>query len=141
MNNKNREKFKTHQKYRLKDNTLVVGVTTIVGQLAKPQLVHWSYKLAVEGIKYWEVTNEAKNIGTIAHYQVECKLKNIKPDTSRFKDYTQNENETANLSYLNFLKWFKTHDIKVLHTELQLVSEKYKYGGTIDFIAEIDGIL
>jgi len=141
MNNKDRKKFKIHQKYHLKNGTLVVGVTTITGQLAKPQLVHWAYNLAVEGVKYWEVTNEAKNIGTIAHYMVECKLHNEIPDSSTLKDYTQNEIDTAKLSYDNFLKWFKTHDIKILAVELQLVSEKYRYGGTIDFIAEIDGVL
>lgn len=139
--NKDRKKFQTHQKYKLKDGTLVVGVTTITGQLAKPQLVHWAYNLAVDGIKYWEVTNEAKNIGTIVHYMVECKLKGIIPDSSILKDYTQNQIETAKLSYDNFLKWFKTHDIKVLAVELQLVSEKFRYGETIDFMAEIDSVL
>lgn len=141
MNNKNRKKFQTHQKYKLKDGTLVVGVTTITGQLAKPQLVHWAYNLAVDGIKYWNVTNEAKNVGTIVHYLTECKLKNLKPLDTILKDYTQNQIESAKRSYDNFLKWFKTHNIKVLAVELQLVSEKYKYGGTLDFMAEIDGVL
>lgn len=141
MNNKNRKKFQTHQKYKLKDGTLVVGVTTITGLLAKPQLVHWAYRLAVEGIKYWEITNEAKNVGTIVHYLTECKLKGITPDTSILKDYTQNQIDTAKLSYDNFLKWFETHKIKILAVELKLVSEKYRYGGTLDFIAEIDDIV
>lgn len=141
MNNKDRKKFKIHQQYRLKNGCLVAGVTTITGQLAKPQLVHWAYNLAVDGVKYWEVTNEAKNIGTIAHYLTECKLKDILPDNSRLKDYTQNEIDTAKLSYDNFLDWFKTHKIRVLHIEVKLISEKYKYGGTIDFVAEIDDIL
>jgi len=141
MNNKNRKKFQTHQKYKLKDGTLVVGVTTITGQLAKPSLVHWAYNLAIDNIKYWEVTNEAKNVETIVHYLTECKLKGISPDTSTLKDYTQNQIETAKLSYDNFLKWFKTHEIEILAIELQLVSEKYRYGGTIDFIAKVDGIV
>lgn len=140
MNNDGK-KFETHQKYYLKDGSLVVGVTTILGQLAKPQLVHWAYSLAMEGKKYWEITNTAKNIGTIAHYLIECKLKNIKTDSSTLKDYTMNEIQTAYLSYDNFLKWIKTHNIKMIATELRIVSEKYRYGGTIDFIAEIDGVL
>ena len=36
--------------------------------------------------------------------------------------------------------WRKGKRIKVVATELQLVSEAYQYGGTLDILAEVDGV-
>jgi hypothetical protein len=38
-----------------------------------------------------------------------------------------------------FLKWEKQHELKPILLEEQLVSEKWKYGGTPDFYGWIDG--
>jgi ATP-dependent exoDNAse (exonuclease V) beta subunit len=53
--------------------------------------------------------------------------------------YGEFEIAKAYQSMALFVQWQMAHDIKVIDTELQLVSEKYKYGGTIDLLAEVDG--
>jgi len=40
-----------------------------------------------------------------------------------------------------FLDWEKKHKVKFISTELKIYSKKYKYAGTMDFEAEIDGKL
>lgn len=42
-------------------------------------------------------------------------------------------------SFENFLNWVKEGKIKFLETERFIYSKKYKYCGTMDFLAEING--
>ena len=134
-------KFKTHQHYILKDGTEVCGVTTILGQLDKSFLLMWAYKLAIQGIKFWEITNKSKNIGTVTHYLIECYLKDEIPKDDFLNDYSVNEVKSAKISFNSFKQWCDMHDVVVLNTELQLVSETYHYGGTMDFVAYVDKVL
>jgi len=136
-------KNKIHQHYYLKDGSEVAGVTTILGQLNKPQLLRWVYNLAVEGIKYWEITDKSKNIGTIAHYFIECEILDQVPKDSNLHDFTIDEIKYAKKSFELFKKWLFNgeHDLEFLGSEIQLVSEAYGYGGTIDLLVKIDGEL
>jgi hypothetical protein len=134
-------KFKTHQHYILKDGSEVCGATTIIGQINKPQLLMWVYRLASEKIKFWEVTNRSKNIGTIAHYLIECYCKGDEPNQDFLDDYSKKENKFAENSFQLFKLWLEMHDVIIVNTELQMVSETYKYGGTPDIIAYVDKVL
>lgn len=141
MKRENGMKFKTHQHYYLKDGNEVCGVTTILGQLNKSYLMMWAYKLAQSNIKFWEVTNKSKNIGTIAHYLIECYLRNIQINQDFLNDYSKNEIDSAYISFGKFKSWFSLHEVIVLNNELQLVSEKYRFGGTMDIVAYVDKVL
>ena len=65
---------KAHQQYRLKDGTIVPGVTTPLGILAKPGLVPWAWNLGREGLDYRKVSEKGMDIGSLAHMMIECDL-------------------------------------------------------------------
>jgi hypothetical protein len=128
------DRHKEHQKYFLSDGTQVPGGSTIskIGDDAGA-LIHWAWKLGCEGKNYRDVSKEACDIGTLAHFYIECFLNNQVADLS---DYTQEERDKALVCYHKFLEWWEGQDMVVVATEIQLVNEAYRYGGTIDLIAE-----
>lgn len=125
--------IKAHQRYRTKSGIIVPGVTTILNLLNKPALVPWAWKLGMQGIDYRKATQQAADIGTIAHYLVECFLTKQKADLDNF---TLRDIQQAQIAFSNFESWWHTHKLKVIGVENQLVSEKYRYGGTIDCVAQ-----
>jgi hypothetical protein len=130
-------KTKIHTRYKLKDGTLVPGVTTILQVLAKPALIHWAWDLGCKGIDYKKFRDDKAEIGTLAHYLVMCHFKNIEPDTS---DYSAKQIDQAENCLLSFYEWEKGHEIEPILVEDPLVSEVDKYGGTLDLFAKIDGV-
>lgn len=136
-------KNRVHQHYYLKDGTEVCGVTTIIGQLDKPFLLRWAYNLAVQGIKYFEVTEKSKNIGTLVHHMIECEITDKKVKEENLNDFTIDEINSAKRSFELFKKWIfsSNHDIEIIGSEMQMVSEKHGYGGTIDMLIKLDGKL
>ena len=129
-------KNKAHPRYRLENGTQVVGTTTVVNLLDKPPLNYWYYKLGRDGIDHRKHLENLADIGTLAHSMIFHHLRSEKVVTS---DYSQNQIDLASNSFESFLKWEKQHDLKPMLLEEQLVSEKYKYGGTFDFYGFIDG--
>lgn len=131
-------KTKAHQRYRLKDGTIVPSTTTIINELGwnKNALIAWARREALAGNDPDKVRDQAADIGTLAHYMIECHLKGEEPDIS---EYGQADIDKAENCYLNYLEWEKEHVDEVWHSELQLVSEVHKYGGTMDLIGVIDG--
>ena len=127
---------KVHTVYKKKDGTRVCGVTTILGMLAKPALIHWAWNLGCKGEDYRKIRDKAASIGTIAHYLIECHLKGVDPELD---DYSKSDIDKAETALLAFLDFEKNHNFKPIATELALVSEKYGYGGSIDCYGELDG--
>lgn len=130
-------KTKAHQRYKLKDGTVVVGVTTPLGLLAKPALIPWSNKLGLASIDVTKYVDDKASIGTLAHDMILSHFKGIKPDVS---DYSANQISAAENSFLSFLEWEKKYYIEPILTEAPLVSEQWRYGGTIDLYANFDGV-
>lgn len=125
-----------HQRYYTRDGTLVPGVTTIVGLLNKPALITWANKLGLEGIDANKYVDKAANIGTCAHYLVQCHLSGEEPDLSNF---TPQEVTAAKNSLQKYFEWEKQFEIIPLLLETPLVSEQYQFGGTIDCYAKLNG--
>ena len=138
MKEKKSEKSKAHQRYKTLDGTIVPGVTTITGLRAKPQLIPWANKLGLQGIDSSKYTDEKAEIGTIGHYLILCHLKNETPD---LKEYSQTNIDKAENAFLKFLAWEKNHKLEPILTEGQLVSERLKFGGCVDFYGKVDGEL
>ena len=136
MAEKTTGKVKTHTRYRLADNTIVPGVTTITGILNKPALVKWANNLGLQGIDSTKYVDEKASIGTLAHYMVECHLRGEKPD---FADCTPNQIGQAENSVIKYFDWEKENTIKVIGVEMKLVSEKLRVGGQCDLYAELNG--
>jgi hypothetical protein len=122
-----------HQKYHLSDGTQVPGGSTIckIGDDAGA-LIHWAWNLGREGKDYRKERDKAADIGTVAHFLIECFLNNQVADLS---DYGQEDIDKALLCYNKFVDWWDEQNLEKVATEIQLVNEAHKYGGTIDLIA------
>ena len=123
-------KTKAHTQYRLSDGTRVPGVTTILGVLNKPALVPWANRLGLQGIDVKKYVDDKAEIGTCAHYLIECDVKGIEPDLS---DYSPKTVALAENGLLKWLDW-KTSSFELVGSEMKLVSENYRYGGTCDIV-------
>lgn len=127
-----------HQRYKLADGTACPGVTTVLGIMEKQGLHRWFYEcgLAKPPIDPFKKSAQAANIGSIAHFMVECHLKGVEPDTSEFSpaDLSKAEN-----SVIKFMSWWDSSGFEFSASELQLVSAIEGYGGTLDILAKKDG--
>ena len=133
-------KTKAHTAYKLKNGKRVKGVTTILSNLGwnKNVLVAWARRTALAGDDPDAVLKEAGVIGTLAHYLCECDIKGEEPELD---DYSAEQIEKAENAFLGYLEWKKMTKPKYEAIELKMVSEKYKVGGTADFVARINNSL
>jgi len=131
-------KSNAHQRYKLLDGTMVPGTTTITGLLNKPALIIWANRLGLQGIDSSKFRDDKADIGTLAHEMILAHLSKRKPET---EDYSKNQIDAAENSFLSYLEWEKQHIIEPKLTEFKAVSELYKYGGAFDFYGSIDGTL
>lgn len=127
--------------YYLADGTRVPSVTTITGRAKESGgLIHWAWKLGTEGKDYREERNKAADSGTLAHAMVEAWVKGGDPEAAIDAHAEANEGTPeevfvkARQAFENFLEWATGSNLKVSHTEMPLVSERYKFGGTFDAI-------
>lgn len=127
---------RAHTVYKLADGTRVPGATTITGLLNKPHLVRWANKLGLEGIDSSKYTDEAAAVGTLAHAMVQAHLQGETIDTSL---YSPMQVELAENSLLSFFEWASRHTIEPIICEIPMVSEKLRFGGTVDCYCKLDG--
>ena len=134
MNKVKLERNAPHQTYHLADGTKVPGGSTIckIGDDAGA-LIHWAWNLGREGKDYRKERDKAADIGTIAHFLIECMLNEQVADLS---DYSQVDIDKALVCYNKFHDWWEEQHLEKVATEIQLVNEAYRYGGTIDLIAK-----
>lgn len=134
--------------YYSKAGDKLPGVTTICG-IAKDSgpLVMWAYKTGREHERLvaqgkpaprhlYDVVDAAANIGTLAHECCEASIKGL--------PLPEIPNEVYGpviMAYGQFQAWQSQTKLKIVATEVSAVSEKYRFGGTLDFICEIDGQL
>jgi hypothetical protein len=84
----------------------------------------------MQKIDYRKVSDKAKDVGTLAHYLIECDIKGIKPDTSEYSKVVIDKAENA---YLAWLEWKKElGEIETVASEEQLVCDSF--GGTLDWV-------
>jgi len=133
----NGKKVKVHTIYKNKEGVKVPGVTTALGILNKPALIHWAWDLGMQGIDYKAFRDDKADIGTLTHLLALCYEKKEKPDTDYF---TQAQIDLAETCFLKYLDWRDRHKIESIFLEKQSVSEIYQYGGTLDHYCLLDGI-
>lgn len=136
MADKLKKVSKAHTRYYLADGTLVPGATTVTGLLNKPALVKWANNLGLQGIDSTTYVDKAAKVGTLIHSLVECHITGKEVD---YSDYTPLEIELAQNGFYKYLDWEKQHKVEPIFNEAKFVSEKYKYGGTLDFYCKVDG--
>ena len=120
------------RKHRAYDNDYP-SVTQILDQLRKIGLEYWFKSNTPEYIA--KASAKGKNIGTSTHTAIE----NFIATGSLSVDTEYPEEVTTALK--SFAMFRKDHpEIKLQKSELRLTSEKYKFNGTMDILAEIDGV-
>lgn len=122
-----------HSIYRLKDLHKVPSVTTILSRFKDAGgLIHWAWELGKEGRDYRQVRDDAASAGTIAHAMVDACIHGR--DRPVYTGINSDIMQRAEKSFEAFQEWSRQTDLKVTHTEMPLVSEKHRFGGTFDAI-------
>ncbi len=128
-------RVQTHTTYRTEDGSIVPGTTGVVDLLARPALIHWAWKLGGAGIDYRKHRSQAAEVGTLVHLLVMCRFTGQEPDLSTF---TPEQVEKARRAFGKFEDWARPKRFAPLWIEQPLVSERWRYGGTPDFVGNID---
>tara|TARA_Y100000310_G_scaffold222851_1_gene224640 strand:+ start:169 stop:816 length:648 start_codon:yes stop_codon:yes gene_type:complete len=134
-------KTKAHTRYTDSTGKRVSSVTTVIGESLgwnKNMLIAWARREGMAGRDPHKVRDEAAEIGTLAHTLCENRILGKDSDMS---DYTPNQQKTALICFTAFCKWEKEIKPEYLATEVKLVSEKLKVGGTFDGLYRLDGNL
>lgn len=123
-------------RYKDSKGELCPSVTTIIGLLAKPELVNWANKQGLKGIDINQ-DHKARDIGTIAHAKIQSYITGKEFDSS---EYAPADVEKADMAFKAYKEWQNGKQIEPLLVETPLVSEVFKFGGTVDLYAKINGI-
>ena len=124
---------RSHTIYKTKDGQIVPGGSTI-SKIGEDQsfLIAWAWKLGQAGEDYKKVTDVAADIGTVAHFLIECWFSDDQPDLSAF---SKNAIDQGGKIFEKFKTSWSRHGFKWVASEHSLVSETHKYGGTLDIVA------
>jgi len=100
-------------------------------KLKKTDATLWAYKagrLRKNGYLY-KKRDRAAEIGTVAHEYIRLKDEGKELDSSNIDAGVW---ELAMRCVASYESWMGTSKVKILGLEMQLVSETYRYGGTLD---------
>lgn len=123
----------------------VPGTTTILGRFKDSgALLRWAWKRGKEhpDEDLYASRDEAGNVGTAAHAMVEARIKGEDPEAREELLALDDEGKgKARNAFGMYEKWARMSNLEIIEQEMQLVSERYKFGGTPDAIGRIDGEL
>jgi hypothetical protein len=127
------------------DGVRVPGVTTILSRFKESGgLIHWAWKLGIDGKDYRAERDAAADAGTIAHALVEQYIHDEKPTVPAGTD--KEVAKKARRAFKSYLEWEKRTQLEILEdktfgrcTEVSLTSKSLMVGGTIDAIGVIEG--
>jgi len=123
-------------KYLLSDGTRVASVTTILNDTLgwnKQVLINWAKRQTMEGNDADAVMREAGDIGTLTHLLIQGHQQGFDVDT---KDFTRNQEEAALRAFAAYLEWTSKTKYVNLASEVSLVNEELRVGGTLDGIGK-----
>lgn len=126
--------------YKLASGTRVPGVTTITGRFKDGSaLLRWAHKCGLEGIDIDRVRDDAADAGKMGHQWIEDTIH--ERDLTEFPLASDDMMEKAARALMAFKDWRSRNDVEFVETELPLVSEAHRFGGTLDALARIGGKL
>jgi len=128
--------FSTHPTYALPNGGIVPSVTQILNAvIAKPGLQKWANQLGLNNKNLNDESKSTLDVGKLLHAYIQADLEGAVVDEI---GYTPEQIGLAKKSFAQYLRWKDNRQIKTIKTEYIMVSEKYKYGGTIDALLEVD---
>lgn len=124
--------------YRTADKKRVPGTTTITGRFKESgALIHWAWDLGMNGINYRDARDHAAGAGSTAHEMIDAHI--CGREFKRGDDVDDEMLQLATAAYDNFKRWADGIGMVVTHTEVPLVSELHRFGGTFDALVEVGG--
>lgn len=128
---------KAHVVYKNAAGKRIPGVTTIVGQRAK-NLERWVARLVKDGYDYDEYMRDVANVGKCAHEMVMAELQGREPEID---DFTAEQQRWARVSANRVIEWATRPgiDFEILESEVEMVSEAWQVGGTMDIYCRLGG--
>jgi len=138
--------------YFLRDGTRVPSVTTVLNVVDKPALKPWAFSQGrISGLaeargepfatSLYEVTKGALEVGTIVHLMAELDVKGEDPDSAIPVDLDADLREKVSSGFAAYVAWKKGSRVEIVDCEVPVISERYRFGGTLDFIGKLDGKL
>ena len=129
--------------YQTKNGKRCPSVTTVLKRFKDSEgLLMWAHALGTRGIDMEEDKKYTARTGTIAHAMIDACIVDEKPKWCL--DYiaagAEHRREASEL-YERWAHWAMDVGFRPTHTELPLVSEKYRFGGTLDCIGFVKGKL
>jgi hypothetical protein len=139
-NEKITKKSHAHTIYKLADGSRVPGCTTITGVMDKSRaLVPWANRLGLQGIDSTKYVDETAQIGSLAHLMIANYITETPGD---YADNTANQIAAAGKCFAKFEQWIAARSLTPKDfalSEAALVSEKYRFGGTVDIGCMLGG--
>lgn len=120
------------QPYLLASGERVPGTTTVIGAChlgSIDGLLGWANNLGKQGKNHREERDKAADAGTACHEMAECYAKNLPFERTK---YVPEALAKADQAFEAFKEWADQTNLRIAHSELPLVSERYRYGGTLD---------
>lgn len=129
--------------YKLANGLKVPGVTQIVGRYKDSgALIRWAYKRGKDGLELYESRDKACDVGTAAHAMVEASIAQRAPyEVPELRMLDDSGQLQAQSAFENYREWAAQTKLRIIAQEMQLVSEKYRFGGTPDAIGVVNDVL
>ena len=130
---------KIHQPYITVSGQKVPSVTQIIGHNLgwnTQALLGWTRAKMKQGIDPIRLRDFAGEVGTVAHGLVEQELTG---DMFNIYEYPAEAVTAAQVAYAAFQSFQSTNDLKTESVEIPIVHEDLLYGGTIDWIGNMNG--
>lgn len=124
--------------YKLKNGKRVPGVTTIIGRFKEcGGLMHWANQMGLQGKDHREVAGKEATAGNICHSMIEEHVHGREWEPPDKVDGSLLEK--ANQGFAAYMTWESQISIEITQTEMNLVSEEYRFGGCPDAVGRVDG--
>lgn len=115
--------------YRTSNGERVPSVTTILGRFKDSAgLLRWANTEGLEGRKLY-ADKAAVEVGSLVHHMVEASLHGVDPPSIP-DDYS----ERVSSAFGAWQRWWRVNVFEILATEIPIVSEEWRFGGTIDLV-------
>jgi hypothetical protein len=135
-------KSQAHQKYHTATGELVPSVTTVISDNLgrnKRVLMAWARKMALQGKDSDKVRETAADIGTLAHYFIMQHVKSEEPEAAYVQEFSDSDRHMALACFQRYVEWSLSIELEPVSSEISLVDEECKFGGTVDMLARISG--
>lgn len=116
-------------KYYTEDTERVPSVTTVKDCLHPRGLMYWHWRNGKEGREFGDGGTPALEVGSLVHRKVEAWIHDEPQPHVPDKLALQVQS-----SFGAFKRWWEANQFEVVVTELPIVSEQWRFGGTPDAI-------